>query len=420
MSKISIADIFARSSNNNDNHPSVGMGVVNDIHAWVEKYNQHLITTAKSKTTISNYNKTLKALAKYISKYHQDLTGIDMILEHINSFLEWMEDYKISSQYGSIEERITHLLHFISPEIDFENYKTCAYSYLTEIDDEIYDSVEYVIMDYYTFLYNSADQSINKASLRSYVEKRERVSNATMQQHRISMIAFLKYVDSCLEAPVFALSFKNIKQYPIQKDAHKYHKGLSEKDDALLQTYIFAKLDYFMALKRKLHWKEYSLFRTICLIIVMRFAGLRVSEAVSLRFSDIEILDGQGTARLNVVGKGNKKGRVPIRRDMIDVILDIYKENKHGDYLSSGYNGKPMTRGNLYVSVKTILSACEIQNKGLHIFRHTYGSVFVSQNGNIAILQSILRHSKITTTSIYASVTDKAMADAVANLSMQR
>lgn len=415
---LSISDIFDHNETAHHRIPAIGSGIISDLEAWSAYYKQNLITTAKSKTTIANYTVALNAFREFVNRYHSNLSGINMILDHINDFLEWIEDYQISKTHGSIRERINCLLQFISEsgDVDFENYKAKAIAYLCELDDQVIGTAEYIIFDYYAFLSRSNNKSICKETIRDYIEKRKRVSNATMGQRRIALIAFLKFIDEHFEEPMFSQHFKKIKQYPIAKDVHKVHKGLEDDESKKVDEYLMDLADTFSRLDRKLYWREYCHLRTATMIALMKWAGLRTSEAIALKFSDIEEPKNGKTYRLNIIGKGNKKGRVSIRIDIFAPLLALMIKNKKGEYLSSGHSGEPMGRSNLYVSVKTLFGKIGINRKGLHLLRHTFGSNFVTKNGNIKVLQQILRHVNISTTMLYSNVNDNAMAEAVAGL----
>lgn len=415
--RISVSDVFAKTTSQKGiNTPRIGSGILVDLDAWLAHYGQHLIITAKSKTTIANYDVTLKAFREFVVKYHANLSGIDMVASCINNFLEWMEDYRVSRIHGSIEERVNVLLGFLDRgDIHLSNYKEQATIYLCELKDDVIDTAEFVIMGYYDHLIKSGDNAeISAESIRDYIAQRKRASNATMEQRRIALIAFLKYIDKTTKKNIFEGDIHTIRNYPIAKHAHKSHQALDDEMNKKLDDYLATIIMKLTALGRELHWKEYCTLRTAAMITLMKGAGLRASEARTLKFSDIEESKDGRTFRLNILGKGNKKGRVPIRADLLAPFLTLLSKNKKGEYLSSGYNGKPMDRSNLYVSVGSFFKKVGVPHRGLHLLRHTFGSSFASKNGNIKILQQILRHSNITTTMIYSNVNDGAMADAIA------
>ena len=130
---------------------------------------------------------------------------------------------------------------------------------------------------------------------------------------------------------------------------------------------------------------------------LMFLSGLRVSEALNLRWSDLNINDFS----LNIYGKGSKERKVYLTQDF----------SKHLSYLRSNsiyifhIKNKP-------ISTRTINKFLNdsfkkgIINKSLssHIFRHSFATTMLENNADIRHIQKLLGHSSISTTEIYTKV----------------
>jgi integrase len=409
---ISIDDLFQSKKAFEKIDIDSGVSLIHDIKEWTELYRQHLINSGKSKNTIAQYDVTLDALLEYSLKYLSEKPKISLILEDINDFLEWMEEYKISKKYGSIKERISHLVPFLKIDsLSFNNYLELAEKYLEEVDEKIIDEVEYVVFDYHAFLTKEKIDIISQETVRAYIDGRKRLSNITMEQRRIAVVALLRFIDKTTKIKHFEPSFWKIKIYSKVKHNSKLHTGFDKGDDKKIEEYLS---DPMRKYSGDLSWKQYCQLRTKTMIVLMKNAGLRASETLTLKYADIMESEDGRTYVLSVIGKGNKAGRVWISKQIFEPYLMLMRQNKKGDFLSSGLNGAPVTRANLYISVKTALGKIKVAKCGLHIFRHHFGSTFAAKkDGNIKKLQQILRHSNIQTTMLYSTVNDEALAESI-------
>ena len=131
--------------------------------------------------------------------------------------------------------------------------------------------------------------------------------------------------------------------------------------------------------------------------------GLRVSELVNLRCSDLFFEEGL----IKVVGKGNKERFVPIGRigqESVRRYLSIRAEGKKGfsDILFLNNRGTKLTRNMIFIIVRK-----GAQNAGLektispHSLRHSFATHLVENGADISSVQQMLGHSSITTTEKY-------------------
>ena len=146
--------------------------------------------------------------------------------------------------------------------------------------------------------------------------------------------------------------------------------------------------------------------RNRALIETMYSCGLRVSEVVALKLSNLYLDIGF----IKVTGKGDKERLVPIGRDAVKHI-NIYRENirihiaiKKGeeDILFLNRRGAHMTRVMIFLVIKALArQAGIIKNISPHTFRHSFATHLVEGGADLRAVQEMLGHESITTTEIY-------------------
>lgn len=145
--------------------------------------------------------------------------------------------------------------------------------------------------------------------------------------------------------------------------------------------------------------------RNRAIIEVMYSCGLRVSEVVSLKISDLFFDDGY----LRVIGKGDKERLVPVSDELIKQV-GLYRqkrsqmniESRYADYLFLNRRGRPLSRVMVFNIVKQIASNAGIKKSvSPHTLRHTFATQLVKGGADIRLVQQMLGHSSILTTEVY-------------------
>lgn len=163
-------------------------------------------------------------------------------------------------------------------------------------------------------------------------------------------------------------------------------------------------LDYMESLKSE---ESFIDFRNILLFKIMLFGGLRASEVVSLKFSNISLEDS--LYKFSFKGKGNKDRVSFIRCDEISDEIDMLQNTfglKDDEYISRTSKGHHMDRVQLSKMVNSFYRKAGVNASGVHILRHTAAKRFLASGVSIVVVQSLLGHSSIQTTSIYANPTE--------------
>lgn len=134
--------------------------------------------------------------------------------------------------------------------------------------------------------------------------------------------------------------------------------------------------------------------------------GLRVSELVSLKISDLFFDEGF----IKITGKGNKDRFVPIANSTQKYILH-YKENSRGkvpvkkecsDTLFLNRRGRQLTRAMVFTIISNLASKIGLTKKiSPHTFRHSFATHLLENGADLRSIQLMLGHESITTTEIY-------------------
>lgn len=145
-------------------------------------------------------------------------------------------------------------------------------------------------------------------------------------------------------------------------------------------------------------------FRDYCIIYFMLNSGLRISEVVSLKPEHID-----WTRRYITVigGKGDKDRVVPIDTPVLNVLKEWSKKRpKFGEtffcVLRGSDRGKAMTVRNLRKLIDRYAKKAAIKHTHPHMLRHCYATNLIERGVPLEIVQQLLGHEDIKTTTIYA------------------
>ena len=147
--------------------------------------------------------------------------------------------------------------------------------------------------------------------------------------------------------------------------------------------------------------------RDRALLEVMYAAGLRVSELVTLKQSDVDTHAGLVVCH----GKGSKERRVPIGKSAIHW-LQQYGAIRAGYGKSAAPNmfinrGKPVTRQFAWAMIKRYAAKAGVKDISPHTLRHSFATHLLQHGADSRSVQALLGHSDISTTQIYTHITDR-------------
>ncbi|PID68092.1 MAG: tyrosine recombinase XerD [Flavobacteriia bacterium] len=155
--------------------------------------------------------------------------------------------------------------------------------------------------------------------------------------------------------------------------------------------------------------------RNRAIIETLYGCGLRVSELINLRFSDLFFDEGF----IRVLGKGNKQRFVPIHQlnqkyintyvNQIRVHLDI--KPKSEDIVFLNRRGNKLTRHMIFVIIKDLAQKTGLQKTiSPHTFRHSFATHLLENGADLRSIQQMLGHESITTTEIYMHLDKKFLS----------
>jgi len=145
--------------------------------------------------------------------------------------------------------------------------------------------------------------------------------------------------------------------------------------------------------------------RNKAMLETMYSCGLRVSELVGLRLSDLFFKE----SFIKVKGKGSKERLIPISEKAIREI-NLYLPNRtmlniargHEDFLFLNKHGKSLSRVMVFTIIKNLAAAIGLQKKiSPHTFRHSFATHLIEGGADLRAIQEMLGHESILTTEIY-------------------
>lgn len=162
------------------------------------------------------------------------------------------------------------------------------------------------------------------------------------------------------------------------------------------------------AMEAAIDVSTYEGCRNRAIVEVMYSCGLRVSEVVSLRISNLFLQEEY----IMVEGKGSKQRLVPISetaitliRDYLAVRGDVNVKSDAEDILFLNRRGSGMSRVMIFYIIKDLCEQCGIhKNISPHSLRHSFATHMLEGGANIRAIQQLLGHESISTTEIYVHI----------------
>lgn len=160
--------------------------------------------------------------------------------------------------------------------------------------------------------------------------------------------------------------------------------------------------------------KDPLALRDRAILELMFASGLRAEETVSLKIADIDFSD----LLLRVKGKGRKERVVPFNetsRDAVEAYRKklrplLLKGKEDPGFLFLNQYGGPLSERGLEKIVASSSRKCGFNLKvHPHMLRHSFATELLNNGADLRVIQELLGHSNIQTTSIYTHVTEESM-----------
>lgn len=159
-------------------------------------------------------------------------------------------------------------------------------------------------------------------------------------------------------------------------------------------------------------------YRNQAMLETMYGCGLRVSELVTLKISDLFFEEGF----IKITGKGNKQRFVPVANSTQKFIENYKNESRlklniqkgHEDTLFLNRRGRQLTRAMIFTIIKDLANKINLQKTiSPHTFRHSFATHLLENGADLRSIQLMLGHESITTTEIYVHLDKKHLSEIV-------
>ena len=258
------------------------------------------------------------------------------------------------------------------------NYKKVVLEYLEFLDKECIDI-----------------KDANNLVVRNYLRSLDKhnYSNKTLCLYISSLRSFYKYLlkNRVIKSNPMVL----IKNPKLEKRVPKflYYNELSS---------LFESIDTSTVLG----------IRDNLILEILYSTGVRVSELVSIKLSDINNFDKS----ITIFGKG-KKSRIVLFGDTSESALNLYLNKSRNiliktntDILLLNKNGTPLTdRGVRLIISKIVEKASIKQNVSPHVLRHTFATHLLKEGADLKTVQELLGHATLSATEVYTHVTNEGL-----------
>lgn len=278
---------------------------------------------------------------------------------------------------------------------DFINYLTLE----RKLSNNTIESYSFDLMKFNDYFKNYNIKKISENDITKYLEylnKEEKLSERSIERHLTTIRSLYKYL---------------IKNDFIKIDITKNIDNL-KLGKYLPNTLSLEEIDKLMDINLNTPFD----FRTKAMLELMYGSGLRISELVKLKLSDIDLYNNT----ILIHGKGNKERIVPLgeyAKEYLEKYLDVRYQllkKKNGNYeeLFLNNHGKPITRNGFNFLLNNILKEKGI-NKEItpHTLRHSFATHMLDNGADLRTIQELLGHSDIVTTRIYTHVSKKTIHD---------
>ena len=241
--------------------------------------------------------------------------------------------------------------------------------------------------------FNGSIESCTKKNILTYISSINGLEVSTVNRHISSLKSFFNYlVDESI------IKVSPMEEVSSLKKAKKLPKYLSISEvNKLLNIPLNSEFDY----------------RNKAMLELMYATGLRVSELVSIEYSNIDFENS--IIRIN--GKGKKERIIPLG-EIASYYLKVYLSDYRSKLLKRNtYNqvflnnhGKPITRQGFNYILENIRELTGIEKEITpHVLRHSFATHLLEGGADIRSIQEMLGHENISTTNIYTEVVNDVL-----------
>lgn len=206
-------------------------------------------------------------------------------------------------------------------------------------------------------------------------------SARTIQSHMLSIRTFLYY---------------EMEQGRIKK---KFRIKINKGEEAVKEIYSDSEIEKLLK-KPNIKKCSFSEYKVWVFENYLMGTGNRLNSVINIQIKDVNLDEGYLILRQT---KNKKQQYVPLCSSLVD-ILDEYMEIRKGneyDYLFCSSNGDKADR-RTYQELVARYNRCRgVEKTSIHLFRHTFATVYIRNGGDIYRLSKLLGHSDVGITEHY-------------------
>jgi len=246
---------------------------------------------------------------------------------------------------------------------------------------------EYLKLQYDTDQVNEVNYLIIRSWLVSLMQNN--LSTRSVNRKKTTLKSFFKYL----------IKEKIVEVNPL-------NKVVSPKTSKRLPVYVEkAKMEKLIESEGVNFGEDYIGIRNMLIIEMFYATGIRVSELVNLKESDVDL----HSLTIKVLGKRNKERIIPfgnVLKQKIEQYLNI-KEKEFGiqntdNQLFLSNNGKKFYQKLAYRVVNYYLSTITtLDKKSPHVLRHTFATHMLNNGADLNAIKELLGHANLSATQVY-------------------
>jgi len=251
---------------------------------------------------------------------------------------------------------------------------------------------------------------IDRDFILGYLNSKEDIAVNTKNLYITVIKSFLSYISENNSDNIdLTQKLKGITAKSVKRES----ESLSKEEAVILEGYMH----------KPLKKKTFLQMRNRLLVKLLYYTGVRASELLAIKLSDISLMREEGVYKISILGKGSKYRYIYIKQDVIEDNLQYIQDNLFADeimiennkehFIAVTQKGRVMHRAELYTMLERLYKKLYINKRGVHMLRHTFGKRMVQKNVNLSTIKEMMGHENIQTTMIYARSDERAMIEAI-------
>ncbi|MFY0632087.1 MAG: tyrosine-type recombinase/integrase [Flavobacteriaceae bacterium] len=243
---------------------------------------------------------------------------------------------------------------------------------------------------------------INKSLVENYIMEKRAKKNWKPTTTRNNIQALQSFLEYCVKEGY--INQNPIRQIPMPKLHKKLPKALEREDAMRLIDWTY--VAYFRY--------EFNRIRCRAIIATFLFTGVRKSELLDLKLTDVRIRDK--VLRVEC-GKGSKDRLIPLNENLISILKE-YLRAREKNKKTTPYFFASLRRDNRlgYMTIRRIFDRLKSElslSVYPHKLRHTFATLMLEGNCDLYALSKMLGHSDLKTTTIYLAITTRHLKNQI-------